>query len=50
MSEADLAEVEEANLRFYRAFETLDLAQMDAVWLLVGGDLRQHHRDALHDQ
>lgn len=34
MSAADFfAEVEEANLRFYRAFETLDLAQMDAVWL-----------------
>ena len=33
MSDADFAaEVEEANLRFYRAFETLDLAQMDAVW------------------
>jgi ketosteroid isomerase-like protein len=34
MSDADfVAEVEEANLRFYRAFETLDLARMDAVWL-----------------
>src|SRR5262245_43622273 len=33
MSEADLAGVEEANASFYRAFETLDLAQMDAVWL-----------------
>ena len=33
MSDPGLAEVEEANLRFYRAFETLDLAQMDAVWL-----------------
>ena len=33
MSGADLSEVEDANLRFYRAFETLDLAQMDAVWL-----------------
>ena len=30
MSEAH--EVEEANARFYRAFETLDLVQMDAVW------------------
>ena len=30
MSEAH--EVEEANARFYRAFETLDLAQMDAAW------------------
>ena len=29
----DPSEVEEANLSFYRAFETLDLAQMDAVWL-----------------
>ena len=25
-------EVEEANARFYRAFETLDLSEMDAVW------------------
>jgi len=25
-------EVEEANARFYRAFETLDLAEMDKVW------------------
>ena len=33
MSDADLAEVEAANLRFYRAFETLDLARMDEVWL-----------------
>jgi ketosteroid isomerase-like protein len=33
MSRPDLTEVEQANLRFYRAFETLDLAQMDAVWL-----------------
>jgi ketosteroid isomerase-like protein len=34
MSDADfVAEVEEANLRFYRAFETLDLARMEAVWL-----------------
>jgi ketosteroid isomerase-like protein len=32
MSDADLADVAEANLRFYRAFETLDLAEMDAVW------------------
>jgi ketosteroid isomerase-like protein len=29
MSETDLRE---ANARFYRAFETLDLAQMDRVW------------------
>jgi ketosteroid isomerase-like protein len=27
------AEVAQANLRFYRAFETLDLAEMDAVWV-----------------
>ena len=33
MSDADLAGVEAANLRFYRAFETLDLARMDEVWL-----------------
>ena len=26
------ADVEEANARFYRAFEALDLAAMDAVW------------------
>ncbi len=26
------AEVEEANARFYRAFESLDLAEMDQVW------------------
>ncbi len=28
----DSAEVEEANARFYRAFESLDLAEMDQVW------------------
>ena len=28
----DLREVEEANARFYRAFESLDLAEMEAVW------------------
>ena len=33
MSEEDVAEIEEANVRFYRAFETLELAQMDAVWV-----------------
>jgi ketosteroid isomerase-like protein len=27
-----IADVEEANARFYRAFETLDLAEMDQVW------------------
>ena len=32
MSDED-AEVAEANARFYRAFETLDLTAMDAVWL-----------------
>ena len=36
MSGDDLAEVEEANSRFYRAFETLDLAEMDAVWAHTG--------------
>lgn len=33
MSGGDLAEVEDANSRFYRAFETLDLAEMDEVWV-----------------
>jgi ketosteroid isomerase-like protein len=33
MSGDDFAGVEEANSRFYRAFEALDLAEMDAVWL-----------------
>jgi ketosteroid isomerase-like protein len=33
MSGGDLAGIEAANLGFYRAFETLDLARMDAVWL-----------------
>jgi ketosteroid isomerase-like protein len=28
----DLTEVEQANARFYQAFETLDLARMDLVW------------------
>ena len=28
----DVAEVEQANARFYQAFETLDLARMDRVW------------------
>ncbi|HVQ76050.1 MAG TPA: nuclear transport factor 2 family protein [Candidatus Binatia bacterium] len=27
------AEIEEANLRFYRAFETMDVAEMDRVWV-----------------
>ena len=30
--DADRAEVEEANARFYRVFESLDLRQMDEVW------------------
>ncbi len=30
---SDEQEVAEANARFYRAFETLDLAEMAAVWL-----------------
>ena len=29
---SDVAEVVEANARFYRAFETLDIAEMDRVW------------------
>ena len=29
---SDLDEIEGANTRFYQAFETLDLAQMDRVW------------------
>lgn len=33
MSRADdLREVEEANARFYRAFESLDIAEMEAMW------------------
>jgi len=32
MSDADLAEVEEANSRFYGAFERLDLAEMESIW------------------
>lgn len=28
----EAAEVEEANARFYRAFESLDMAQMDPLW------------------
>ncbi len=28
----DAAEVEDANARFYRAFESLDISQMDQVW------------------
>ena len=29
---SDLADIEQANARFYQAFETLDLARMDLVW------------------
>jgi ketosteroid isomerase-like protein len=29
---SDVEEVVEANARFYRAFETLDIAEMDGVW------------------
>lgn len=29
----ETAEVEEANLRFYRAFESMDLAEMERVWV-----------------
>ena len=29
----DAGDVEEANARFYRAFETLDIAEMDQVWV-----------------
>lgn len=32
MGESAHAEVEEANARFYRAFEALDIAAMDDVW------------------
>jgi len=42
MSDDDLGEVEAANARFYRAFEDLDLAAMDAVWVL--GD----HAQCIH--
>ena len=31
MSDAD--DVEEANARFYRAFETLDISEMERVWI-----------------
>jgi hypothetical protein len=33
VSDGELAEAEAANRHFYRAFETLDLAEMDAIWL-----------------
>jgi len=32
MSPDDAAEVEEANARFYRAFESLEISQMEQVW------------------
>ena len=31
-SDAEAASVEEANLRFYRAFESIDLEEMERVW------------------
>jgi ketosteroid isomerase-like protein len=30
---SDAADVEQANARFYRAFETLDIAEMEQVWV-----------------
>lgn len=33
---ADAAELRDANARFYRAFETLDIAEMDQVWAHAG--------------
>jgi len=38
----DAAEVEAANLRFYRAFESMDIAEMDRVWV------RRHHARCVH--
>lgn len=35
-------EVEDANLRFYRAFESLDIAEMDRVWV------RRDHARCVH--
>ena len=32
MSHEDAKEVDEANARFYRVFESLDIGQMDEVW------------------
>ncbi len=40
--EDELREVEEANARFYRAFEGLDLAEMEAVWA------RREHVKCIH--
>ena len=59
----DLAQVIEANARFYRAFESLDIEQMDQVWahgdhvrcihpgwcLLVGGDAVRQSWDAIFE-
>jgi ketosteroid isomerase-like protein len=42
MSDDDVAAVEAANARFYRAFEALDLAEMDAAWL------RAEHAQCIH--
>ncbi len=42
MSDEGLGEVEAANGRFYRAFDDLDLAQMDAVWA------RGEHAQCVH--
>jgi ketosteroid isomerase-like protein len=39
---SDAAAVEEANARFYRAFEALDIAEMDQVWV-HGGHARCVH-------
>ena len=40
--DAELARVEEANARFYRAFESLDLREMEAVWA-KGGHVKCVH-------
>ena len=42
MTPDDAAEVEEANARFYRAFESLELSEMDQVWS-HGADVRCIH-------
>ncbi len=41
-SDDEAAEVEEANARFYRAFESLEISQMDQVWF-HGGHVRCIH-------
>jgi ketosteroid isomerase-like protein len=38
----ETVEVEEANLRFYRAFESMDIAEMDRVWV------RRDHARCVH--